>query len=695
MRLAFFYLMLLFLPAFSLAVNVDSLKQALSKETSIDKKADLYYQICENSEGPALLKIATEFFNYSQKNNYDRGIALASDNLGYYYQQNKPDSGIYFYKFALNYYLKEKNNKKISLFYNQLGVCYYIKGNLNASLDNYIKALAYEDDKKGYALNNIAQIYGKLGNEAKAMGAYNEALDYFGNKKDTLMLATTNQNIGMLYTEKKDFEQAEKYLTLALNMVRENSKAYSQILANLGINYTLKGDPEKGKIYLQKAATLLRKENNLRGLAYVLTNIGTTYSKLGKNYEAIKYATEGYELSLKLGFLENIEKTSKMLASVYENMGDHKNTLKYTRIYFRIKDSIFSEKSIRQLNALNAMYESNAKDYELLKQAEKLNKNEILIQKQNLEDEKKRKYIFALAIVGLCVLFIAAFIFRAYKQKKKANEIITQQKTEVEKQKSIIETQKELVEEHRKEILDSIHYAKRIQDTLMADQNFINEHLPQNFILFQPKDIVSGDFYWAAKKGDKFYLAICDSTGHGVPGAFMSLLNIGFLSEAVNEKGIEQPNEIFNFVRQRLTTTISKEGQRDGFDGILVCYDQRTKTLSYSAANNSPVLFKNNSINELESDRMPVGVGERNEDFKLYNADIKKGDTLYLYTDGYADQFGGPKGKKFKYKQLNELLLANAGFHLKEQHDILHTTFKKWRGELEQVDDVCIIGIKF
>ena len=695
MRSSFFYILLLLLPLFSLSVNIDSLKQLISKENNIDIKTDLYYMACENSEGPALLQIATEFFNYSKINKNERGVALASDNLGYYYQQNNPDSAIYFYKLALTYYIKEKNNKRISLFYNQLGVCYYIKGNLNASLDNYFKAIAYDPQKRGFALNNIAQIYGKLGKIYKATAAYKESLAYHEKRKDTFMIATANQNIGMLYIENENYQEAEKFLILALNLVSPNSKAYSQILANLGINYTLKGDPEKGKIYLQKAATLLRRENNLRGLAYTLTNIGTTYSRLGKNYEAIKYATEGYELSNKLGFLENIEKTSKMLASVYEKMGDYKNTLKYTRIYSNIKDSIFSEKTVRELNELNARFESNAKDYELLKQAEKLNKNEILIQKQNLEAEKKRKYIFILSFLGLFVLSIAVFIFRAYKQKKKANEIITQQKNEVEKQKSIIEIQKEMVEEHRKEILDSIHYAKRIQNTLLANEKFIDENLPHNFVLFQPKDIVSGDFYWASKKGDKFYLAICDSTGHGVPGAFMSLLNMGFLSEAINEKGIEEPNEVFNFVRKRLVNTISKDGQRDGFDGILICYDLKQKTLSYSAANNSPVLFNNHVMLELGSDRMPVGVGERNEDFKLFTINVQTGDILYLYTDGYADQFGGPKGKKFKYKQLNELLLTNSFKPLKEQQAILDTTFKNWRGELEQVDDVCVIGIKF
>jgi serine phosphatase RsbU (regulator of sigma subunit) len=278
------------------------------------------------------------------------------------------------------------------------------------------------------------------------------------------------------------------------------------------------------------------------------------------------------------------------------------------------------------------------------------------------------------------VLLLALFIYRGLKQKQKANFVIT--------------GQKHLLEEKHKEITDSINYAKRIQYSLLAHADFLKANLLEHFVYFNPKDIVSGDFYYATKKHDKFYLAVCDSTGHGVPGAFMSLLNIGFLSEAINEKGIEKPNEVFNFVRQRLIDNISKEGQKDGFDGILICIDQKNGQVTYSAANNAPILILNGDLVQLEYDRMPVGMGERKEDFKLYELSYSKGDTIYLHTDGYADQFGGARGKKFMYKKLNELILSNSSKPLKDQKDVLKDSFENWKGDLEQVDDVCMIGIK-
>ncbi|MBK6986254.1 MAG: serine/threonine-protein phosphatase [Bacteroidetes bacterium] len=204
-------------------------------------------------------------------------------------------------------------------------------------------------------------------------------------------------------------------------------------------------------------------------------------------------------------------------------------------------------------------------------------------------------------------------------------------------------------------------------------------------------------FIGQTEHNNKFYLAVCDSTGHGVPGAFMSLLNIGFLSEAIKEKNISLPNEIFNYVRKRLTESIGSDGQKDGMDAILICIEaltDNTKKITYAAANNEPILIKNNSIIKLAKDKMPVGQGELIADFTLHTIDYKTGDTLYLYTDGYADQFGGPKGKKFKYKALNDLLESIHHLLMQEQHHQLNQTIANWMGDLEQVDDICIVGIR-
>jgi serine phosphatase RsbU (regulator of sigma subunit)/rhodanese-related sulfurtransferase len=259
--------------------------------------------------------------------------------------------------------------------------------------------------------------------------------------------------------------------------------------------------------------------------------------------------------------------------------------------------------------------------------------------------------------------------------------------------KKSVDAQNIEIAEKNKEITDSINYAKRIQFTLLAHDELLSNNLKDHFILFKPKDIVSGDFYWATRKNDKFYLAVCDSTGHGVPGAFMSLLNVSFLNEAISEKGIESPDRICDYVRQRLIESLSHDGSQDGMDGILLCFDTRTRELCYAAANNSPFLVQSNTGSSLQADKMPIGKGSKPGGFHLHRLVLKDSEKLYLFTDGYADQFGGPRGKKFKYKQMQELIVTLSDLPFGEQKNVLDAIITEWQGGLEQTDDILIVGL--
>jgi serine phosphatase RsbU (regulator of sigma subunit) len=257
-----------------------------------------------------------------------------------------------------------------------------------------------------------------------------------------------------------------------------------------------------------------------------------------------------------------------------------------------------------------------------------------------------------------------------------------------------LEEQKKIVEEKNKEIVDSINYAKRIQYALLAHEELLKTGIPEHFVFFRPKDIVSGDFYWAADKGDTFWLAVCDSTGHGVPGAFMSLLNISYLNEAVIEKNILSPDKVLDHVRHKLIFNMDQSGGKDGMDGALLKFDKKNKKVTYAAAHNTLLKVSAGIATTFEADKMPIGKGESLKPFTLRDLHLVKGDMLYIYTDGFADQFGGPKGKKFKYRQLDELLTSIASLPLGEQHIKLEREFLEWKSNLEQVDDVCVIGIK-
>jgi serine phosphatase RsbU (regulator of sigma subunit) len=265
------------------------------------------------------------------------------------------------------------------------------------------------------------------------------------------------------------------------------------------------------------------------------------------------------------------------------------------------------------------------------------------------------------------------------------------------------------LEEKQKEIFDSIRYARKIQDNILASAELLNENLPDYFVYFNPKDIVSGDFYWAIKTSNEiatknsnttlentaFYLAVCDSTGHGIPGAFMSLLNVSFLNEAIIEKNITETNEILNDVRQSLIKTFSNEENKDGMDGILVKFEQGKNRLTFSAANNKPILVRNNEYILLDADKMAIGKGIKSDSFNTYSIETQPNDMLYLISDGFPDQFGGDLNKKYKYKKLYEYLVSINSLPLSEQKNALSTEFDNWKKQNDQTDDVIVFGIRF
>ena len=318
---------------------------------------------------------------------------------------------------------------------------------------------------------------------------------------------------------------------------------------------------------------------------------------------------------------------------------------------------------------------------------------------------------WAYALYVLCIMVAlyrfykwrTAAFFRERELLEEKVKIRTEQlfnQTEVaESQRTIAETQTQLVQEKAKEITDSIHYAKRIQTALLTNQDYITENLPgEHFILFKPKDIVSGDFYWALQHRNKFYMATCDCTGHGVPGAFMSMLNISILNKIILERGTTQPHEIINQVRDEIIGALnpkgSKEVSTDGMDAVVCCYDFEQMKLTFASANIPLWLVRDNQLTEYKAEKMPIGKysGEMNP-FTLQTIDLLKGDIIYTSTDGFPAQWD-KNDKKVMKKNLKELLLSIHTKPMDEQNVFLDQFFENWKGDTEQVDDVCVVGVR-
>jgi serine phosphatase RsbU (regulator of sigma subunit) len=257
------------------------------------------------------------------------------------------------------------------------------------------------------------------------------------------------------------------------------------------------------------------------------------------------------------------------------------------------------------------------------------------------------------------------------------------------------------VEEKNKQITDSINYAQRIQSALLPGEEDVRKIIPESFLLFMPKDIVSGDFFWISRPDENtIVFATADCTGHGVPGGFMSMLGTSFLNEIINEKGLRSPAKILDALRDKIIVALKQQGHtqenKDGMDIVLCLLDKASGNMTYAAANNNFYLLRNGKLTEHEADKMPIGYyHDQVKPFREHTIALQPGDCVYTFTDGYADQFGGPNGKKFKYAQLEELILSQAQVSPLVQKEIFYTSIRHWQGELEQVDDICLFAFRY
>ncbi len=611
-----------------------------------------------------------------------------------YYQKDQSDSII---KLLLPITNKFPSNTPIyykAVIYHKLSSAYTMMMQSENGLKYCLEALKNYEIIKDTAntaniLVNIANVYQQQNNFKQANYYLRQAESKAKLISRKTSLGNVYNTMGILYAEHGHLDSAEKFF-LQSTSIREKLNDNISVAwnyNNLGGLYVMLEKPKEAIIYLEKALKKFEETKNIEGQSSVANNLGELNMQLGNTKKALEYYSYSRKLYSQTNNPANLENLYTNLSVYYDKMGDIKTAFKYSDSLIVLKDSLYGTRLDNSIAEMQTKYDVEKKDLELAKN------------KAQIESEKNKRFITYGALAFFILLLFVAIT--AFIQKRKNGKLLEIKNNQIETRNNLLQNanqeishQKEQLSEKQKEIVDSINYAKKIQTALLANEEMLLENSVNHFILFKPKDIVSGDFTWATKKDGLFYIACCDSTGHGVPGAFMSLLNIGFLSEAIKERNILQPGEIFNYIRDRLIETIGKDEQQDGFDGIILCIDLNKNHITYAAANNAPLIIRNKELIHLKGNKMPVGKGIKTDSFDTFTLHYQKNDSLYLFTDGYPDQFGGPKGKKFKYKPLEELLLQNEAFSLIVQKEKLDTTFEDWKGNLEQVDDVCIIGIK-
>ena len=427
-----------------------------------------------------------------------------------------------------------------------------------------------------------------------------------------------------------------------------------------------------------------------------------------KSGDSVNYYTSKMSLAITLYAMDSVEKAVRLAVSVQPYVEKHDIPEALDELYefmmkynVRIKDYKKAYDYQSKLFAIKerintSLYESNLVEKEAEFEIEKRENSIKRLEHQNeLEILKNKHSMYAIAVlvlVAICIIILSIHLFRSNKIKQETNlqlNIKSQQ----------IEQQKKMVEERNHDITNSINYAKRIQDAILPARELKFKLFPDAFVMFLPKDIVSGDFYWFTEKNGKRIIAAIDCTGHGVPGAFMSLIGNTFLHEIINEKGVTNPSEILNQLRNKVISSLKQtdviDSTKDGMDMALLVFNDENNSVEYAGANNPLWVIRNGQCLEFKADKRPIGFFKgAGLPFTNHVMQLEKGDRLYLFSDGYADQFGGPRGKKFKYKQLEELLISLGHLPMLEQEKVLLDRFNAWKGDLEQVDDVCVIGIR-
>jgi serine phosphatase RsbU (regulator of sigma subunit) len=349
--------------------------------------------------------------------------------------------------------------------------------------------------------------------------------------------------------------------------------------------------------------------------------------------------------------------------------------------------------------------EINIRTNQIAEQDSLISAQKVIMFDQLKAIEKQRLLLYFAIIALILVSGLVYYIYRGYKIKKEANikleeknRLISAQKDEIQKQKEIAESQRDLISYQKKHITDSIQYAKRIQTALLPSLELFSDEI-DHFVLYKPRDIVSGDFYWVAKIDGQQMVIAADCTGHGVPGAFMSMLGVSLLNEIILNRKIIQPDQVLNILReyiiQSLKQVVQTSGIKDGMDMCVCLIDFRKNKMQFAGANNPLWIFADGQLNEIKGDKMPVAIHDNMPPFTNHVVDIKKGDTFYIFSDGYADQFGGPQQKKILSKNFKMLLQKVQNLPMLEQGAKINEFFEEWRKELEQIDDVCVIGIRY
>jgi len=690
---------------------VKSGKEDTSKVDAIIKVSYTVSGLGNFKKADSLIGIALKL---SEKLGFEKGLVWVSTAAGNnYYNQSNFSKAIECYKKSLE--LAEKHGFKqacMDASYDLVSV-YDDEANYPKAIEYALKTLKLAEeinDKYGIAktYNALGLIYVTLNDTTKALDYYLKALKIkreIGNKRSE---ANTLSNIALMYWNSHNLPVSMEYNQQALKIREETGDKYgiSASLNNIANIYTDQGKLDTALDYYMKALKLREEIGYKAGIAGAEINISSVYERKGKYKEALEYGYKALEAAKESSSLTQLQEANEGLSELNERVGNGKEALKYFKDAIALRDSAFNKENTKKIVQSEMNFEFEKK--QAGEKAEQDKKDAI----QKEQAHKQQIVIYFISVILLLVFGFAIFAYRSYLQKQRANK-------ELDEKNKKIESAYMVIEEKNREITDSINYAKRIQSAMLPTRELMHAALPQSFVLFKPKAIVSGDFYFMAKQNGTTFLAAADCTGHGVPGAFMSMIGSEKLNDAVEQS--RNTGDILKLLNKGIKTSLKQSNEadstRDGMDIALVAItgslpskggfkESLTQisplgsgeaTIQFSGANRPLWIIRKGrtEIEEIKPTKQAIGgfTGD-DEHFEVHNVELNNGDTIYLFSDGYADQFGGTEGKKLTTKKFRELILSLQNKPMPEQEKELDAYFESWKGSREQLDDILIIGVR-
>lgn len=674
------------------------------------KKGLLYYN--HSSYSKALSNLFMSLRISEELKLYDNQSQTAFQIANVYKDQGTYDKALSFYNQALILDKKYLNKNGEASCLNNIGLVYWMRDSYEIALDYFLKSMEIKEsigDKKGIpgGYVNIGIIYYSVKNYDKAIEYWEKSLALCDELHDNRTIVEVYNNLGAVYSERKEYEKALDYLYKSL-MIKEklgDKKAISMTYSNIGEVFMMKREPQKALEYFDKAIKINEEIKDFDGLASANLSIAGYFKEMKDFDLALEYANNGLETCKKIGALSKLKSAYLLISEIYELKGDNGKALISYKLFNEISDSIYSKNNSDKLAEIQTKYETVNKEKEI----EILNREKIL---HDNELAKQEMFTIVFIICSILILIIAFVIFNRYKLKKKTNDELTYQNLIIENQKEELTVQKDLLisanyDLTKKNLLitDSINYAKKIQDAIYPAESYISTYIKDYFIFLSPKAIVSGDFYWfyAPNKNNQF-VAVVDCTGHGVPGAFMSMIGNTLLNEIIVENKEFDTSIILEKLNSKIIhvigqTNVKTHSQVDGMDISIVKIDIQNNQLFIAGANQSVYIVADNELCTIDGDLHSIGGGlgfDVNAKFTTHQMPYKKDSTnIYLLSDGFQDQFGGPDNKKFMISNLQKLILKCSTLDsFNDQKIYFADTYNNWKGTKKQIDDVLIFGFK-